>query len=157
MRLASGIAPIRQMLDSKVKVGLGVDGSASNDSGHLLSEARQAMLLQRATGDPAALSAREALEMATRGGASVLGRKDIGVIAAGMSADIVAYRLDQVGMAGAQHDPVAALVFCQPSSVDLSLINGEIVVEDGVLLTAELPALIEEHNQLSAQLIQGGR
>ena len=157
MRLASGIAPIRQMLDSKVKVGLGVDGSASNDSGHLLNEARQALLLQRATGDPAALSAREALEMATRGGASVLGRKDIGVIAAGMSADIVAYRLDQVGMAGALHDPVAALVFCQPSSVDLSLINGEIVVEDGVLLTAELPALIEEHNQLSAQLIQGGR
>ena len=155
LRLASGIAPIRQMLDSKVKVGLGVDGSASNDSGHLLSEARQAMLLQRASGDPAALSAREALEMATRGGASVLGRNDIGVIASGMSADIVAYRLDQVGMAGALHDPVAALVFCQPGSVDFSIINGNIVVEDGVLLTAELPALIEKHNQLSAQLIRG--
>lgn len=157
MRLASGIAPVRQMLDQRVHVGLGVDGSASNDSGHLLGEARQALLLARASGDPAGLSAREALRMATRGGAAVLGRDDIGRIAPGMSADIVAFRLDGLSMAGAQHDPVAALVFCQPASVDLSIINGEIVVEDGNLLSADLPALIEKHNQLSAQLIRGER
>ncbi len=155
MRLASGIAPVRQMLDQGVKVGLGVDGSASNDSGHLLGEARQAMLLQRALGDPAGLSAREALEMATLGGASVLGRDDIGRIAAGMSADIIAFRLDDIALAGALHDPVAALVFCQPSAVDLSIINGQIIVEDGVLQTVDVPSLVEGHNRLSAQLIRG--
>ena len=155
MRLASGIAPIRQMLDCGVNVGLGVDGSASNDSGNLLGEARQALLLQRVEGDPAALSAREALELATLGGARVLGRSDIGRIKAGMAADVIAYRLDQVGMAGALHDPIAALVFCQPSLVDLSIINGEIVIEDGVLLSAELSTLIEEHNRCSLQLLRG--
>lgn len=157
MRLASGIAPIRNMLDHRVNVGLGVDGSASNDSGHLLGEARQALLLARALGDPAALSAREALQMATRGGAAVLGRDDIGQIAPGKSADVVAFRLDGPGMAGAMHDPLAALVFCQPPAVDLSIINGEIVVEDGELRSADLPNLIENHNQLSAELIRGGR
>ena len=155
MRLASGIAPIRSMLDNRVNVGLGVDGSASNDGGHLLGEARQALLLARATGDPAALTAREALQMATRGGAAVLGRDDIGRIAPGMSADVIAFRLDGPGMAGALHDPVAALVFCQPPAVDLSIINGEIVVEDGELRATDLPNLIERHNQLSAELIRG--
>ena len=155
MRLASGVAPIRKMLDSRVKVGLGVDGSASNDSGHLLGEARQALLLQRATGDPAALSAREALEMATRGGAAVLGRDDIGQIKPGMSADIIAYRLDGLGMAGGLNDPVAALIFCQPPRVDLSIINGAVVVEEGNLLTVDLPVLIEKHNRMSLQLIRG--
>ena len=155
MRLASGIAPIRKMLDNQVKVGLGVDGSASNDSGHLLGEARQALLLQRAGGDPNALSAREALEMATRGGAALLGRDDIGQIAVGKSADIVAFRLDGLGMAGGLSDPLAALVFCQPPAVDLSIINGEVVVEDGNLLTVDLPVLIEKHNQYSLQLIRG--
>ncbi len=155
MRLASGIAPVRAMLDAQVKVGLGVDGSASNDSGHLLNEARQAMLLQRVNGDPAAMSAREALRLATRGGASVLGRDDIGQLAVGMSADFVAYRLDQIGFAGAQHDPTAALIFCQSTNVDLSVINGNVVVQDGHLLTADLPVLIEQHNTLSEQLING--
>ena len=155
MRLASGIAPIRRMLDARVNVGLGVDGSASNDSGHLLSEARQALLLQRTAGDPAALSAREALELATKGGASLLGRSDIGSIAVGKSADIIAYRLDTPALAGALHDPVAALVFCQPPQVDLSIINGEIKVEDGHLTSVDLPVLIEEHNRLSRQLIRG--
>lgn len=155
MRLASGIAPVRKMLDRGVKVGLGVDGSASNDSGHLLGEARQAMLLQRALGDPAALSAREALELATLGGARVLGRDDVGQITAGKSADIVAFRLDSLALAGALHDPLAALVFCQPPNVDLSIINGEIVVEDGILMTAEMPRLIEDHNRLSTELIRG--
>ena len=155
MRLASGVAPVRQMLDEGVKVGLGVDGSSSNDSGHLLGEARQAMLLQRVSGDPAGLTAREALEVATLGGASVLGRQDIGKIEAGMSADIVAFRLDTLGMAGALNDPLAALVFCQPAKVDLSIINGRIVVEDGELNTVDLPTLIETHNCLSMQLING--
>jgi len=155
MRLASGIAPIRQMLDGRVNVGLGVDGSASNDSGHLLGEARQALLLGRALGDPAALTAREALQMATRGGAAVLGRDDIGRIAPGMSADVVAYRLDDIALAGALSDPLAALVFCQPQRVDLSIINGRIVVEDGELLTADVSEVVAAHNQLSLQLIRG--
>jgi 8-oxoguanine deaminase len=155
MRLASGIAPVRHMLDSGVRVGLGVDGSASNDSGHLLNEARMAMLLQRVGGDPAAMSAREALRVATRGGASVLGRDDVGQIAVGMAADFVGYRLDQVGFAGARHDPVAALVFCQSVNVDFSVINGRIVVQDGHLLTLDLPVLIEQHDRLSQALING--
>ncbi|MBE2269056.1 MAG: 8-oxoguanine deaminase [Anaerolinea sp.] len=155
LRLASGIAPIRKMLDAKVNVGLGVDGSASNDSGHLLSEARQALLLQRAGGNPAALTAREALELATLGGASVLGRDDVGALAPGMSADLIAYRIDTPAFAGALHDPVAALVLCQPGNVDLSMINGRIVVKDGVLLTADLPVLVERHNAISRRLIRG--
>lgn len=155
MRLASGIAPIRQMLDARVKVGLGVDGSASNDGGHLLNEARQAMLLQRVSGNPAALSSREALEIATRGGASVLRRDDIGALAPRMSADFIAFRLDTIGFAGALHDPVAALTFCASPSVDLSVINGHIVVKDGQLLTVELPILIEQHNNISRALING--
>lgn len=157
MRLASGIAPIRQMLDQRVNVGLGVDGSASNDSGHLLGEARQALLSARAQGDPAGLSAREALRIATRGGAAVLGRDDIGQIAPGMSADVIAFRLDGLGMAGALSDPVAALVFCQPQAVELSIINGAIVIEDGNLLVADLRHVIENHNQLSALLLRGER
>ncbi len=155
MRLGSGIAPIRKMIDSKVKVGLGVDGSASNDGGHLLNEARMALLLQRANGDPAGLSGREALHLATRGGASVLGRDDVGYLAAGMSADLVAYRLDDPTFAGAQHDPAAALVFCQPTNVDVSIINGQIVIEDGQFTTLDLPVLVEKHNAISRQLIRG--
>ncbi len=155
MRLASGIAPIRKMLDAKVKIGLGVDGSASNDGGHLLNEARMALLLQRVGGDPAGLSAREALTLATRGGASVLGRDDIGHLAPGMSGDLVAYRLDHPTFAGAQHDPAAALVFCQPPNVDLSVIDGKVVIEDGHLKTVDLPVLVEKHNAVSRMLIRG--
>ncbi len=155
MRLASGIAPVRRMIDTGVPVGLGVDGSASNDSSHLLAEARQAMLLQRVNGDPAGVSGREALWMATRGGADVLGRDDIGQIAPGMAADIIAYRLDTPAMAGAQHDPVAALTFCQPGNVDLSIINGRVVVKEGELQPLELPLLIEAHNGISQRLIRG--
>jgi 8-oxoguanine deaminase len=155
MRLASGVAPVRQMLNTGVKVGLGVDGSASNDAGHLLSEARQALLLARVHGDPAGLSAREALQIATTGGAAVLNRDDIGQIAPGMAADFVAFRLDSVGFAGAQHDPVAALVFCASPHVDYSVINGRVVVREGYLMTLDLPVLVERHNRLSRQLING--
>ncbi len=155
MRLASGIAPVRGMLDAGVKVGLGVDGSASNDSGHLLDEARQAMLLQRVTENPAALTAREALEMATLGGAAVLGRDDIGALAPGMAADFVGFRLDTVGMAGAQHDPVAGLIFGKPGYADLSVINGKVVVDEGQLMTTEVPVLVEEHNRISRKLVDG--
>jgi cytosine/adenosine deaminase-related metal-dependent hydrolase len=155
MRLASGIAPVRALLDAHVPVGLGVDGSASNDSSHLLAEARQAMLLQRVSGDPGALGARAALHMATRGGAAVLGRDDIGQIAPGMAADIIAYKCDNLTFAGAQHDLVGALIFCQPGTVDLSLINGRVVVKDGVLQTLDLPALVETHNDIARRLLRG--
>jgi len=155
MRLASGIAPIRKMRDARVKVGLGVDGSASNDSGHLLGEARQAMLLQRVGGDPAAFSAREALEVATLGGAAVLGRDDVGMLAPGMAADFIAFRIDSHEFAGALHDPAAALIFCQPQHVDLSVINGRVVVRDGILQTLDLPVLVEQHNAISRRLIRG--
>jgi cytosine/adenosine deaminase-related metal-dependent hydrolase len=155
MRLASGIAPVRQMLDARVNVGLGVDGSASNDAGHLLNEARQAMLLQRVGGNPAQLSVYEALEIATQGGASVLGRDDVGVIAPGMAADFIAFDLNRVAFAGAKHDPVAALLLCLPSRVAYSVINGRVVVSDGVLQTVDLPVLVEQHSRLSMQLIRG--
>ncbi|PJF26726.1 MAG: 8-oxoguanine deaminase [Phototrophicales bacterium] len=154
MRLASGIAPIRKMLDAKVRVGLGVDGSASNDSGHLLNEARQAMLLQRVGGNPAALTARQALELATRGGAAALGRDDVGALAPGMAADIIAYRIDTPAFAGAQTDPAGALIFCHPGAVDYSIINGKIVVRDGALAALELPRLVEAHNQVALRLMR---
>lgn len=154
MRLASGIAPVRKMRDANIRLGLGVDGSASNDGGHLLLEARQAMLLQRVSGNPAALSARESLEMATIGGASVLGRDDVGALSAGMAADFIAYRVDTAAFAGAQHDLVAALVFSTPPNVDLSVINGRIVVQDGELLTVDKKMLIDRHNAISRKLIR---
>lgn len=155
MRLGSGIAPIRAMMNAQIRLGLGVDGSASNDSGHLLAEARQAMLLQRIHGDLTALSAREALYLATRGGARALGRDDIGYLAVGMAADFAAYRIDQIAFAGALHDPLAALVFCQPAQADVVVVNGRLVVQDGHLLTIDLPPLIERHNHLSRSLVNG--
>ncbi|MBW4439466.1 MAG: 8-oxoguanine deaminase [Pleurocapsa minor GSE-CHR-MK-17-07R] len=157
LRLASGIAPVRKMRDAGVPVGLGVDGSASNDSSGLLEEARMAMLVARAGGNPAALSAREALEIATLGGASVLGRSDIGALAPGMSADFAAFRIDQIGYAGAQHDLVAALVFCRPANADTVMINGRVVVSEGHLLTQDVPVLVEKHNALAKRLIDGNR
>jgi cytosine/adenosine deaminase-related metal-dependent hydrolase len=141
------------MREAGVKVGLGVDGSASNDGSHMLGEARQALLLQRVAGSPAAISAREALEIATLGGAGVLGRDDIGALAPGMAADIIGFRLDEIGLAGAQHDPVAALVFCAPSDVAFSMINGRVVIREGTLATIDLPPHIERHNRLAAALI----
>ena len=154
MRLASGIAPVRTMRDAGVPVGLGVDGSASNDGAHMLGEARQALLLQRVGHGPAAMGAREALEIATLGGARVLGRDDIGALAPGMSADFVAFDMSGVGYAGAGHDPVAALVFCTPTDVSTSVINGRVVVRDGLLLTADLPRVLTRHRELARTLFE---
>jgi cytosine/adenosine deaminase-related metal-dependent hydrolase len=156
MRLASGIAPLLPLRQAGVRVGLGVDGSASNDSSHMLAEARQALLLHRVTGNPAALSAREALWLATRGGASVLGRDDIGYLAPGMAADFIGYRLDTLELAGgAPHDPLASLVFCHPPRVDLSVINGRVRVQDQTLLDVDLPALVSRHNAIARALVRG--
>jgi 8-oxoguanine deaminase len=156
MRLASGIAPLRALCAAGARVGLGVDGSASNDGSHLLAEVRQALLLHRVSGDPAALTAREALRLATRGGAEVLGRDDIGLLAPGMAADFIGYRLDTLELAGgAVHDPLAALVFCQPGGVDLSVINGCVRVRDGQLVDVDLPPLIARHNALARALANG--
>ena len=155
MRLASGIAPVRAYLDSGCRIGLGVDGSASNDSSHLLAEARLALLLQRVGGNPAALSAEEALWMATRGGAAVLGRDDVGQLAPGQAADFIGIGLNRLAYAGALHDPLAALVFCAPQSVDLSVIDGRVIVSEGQLLTLDLPPVIERHNRISRALVQG--
>jgi cytosine/adenosine deaminase-related metal-dependent hydrolase len=156
MRLASGIAPIRAMRDAGVNVGLGVDGSASNDAGHLLGEARMAMLLQRVAhgpvDGPAAMGAREALEIATLGGAKVLNRDDIGALAPGMAADIVTVPLDGIATAGALHDPLAALLFCQIPRIRHSIIDGRVVVRDGELTTLELPRLVARHNALAREL-----
>lgn len=157
MRLASGIAPVRRMLDAGVPVGLGTDGSASNDASHLLAEARQALLLQRVGGGPTALTAREALALATRGGARVLGRDDIGQLAPGMAADVVAFDLADVGFAGAGHDPLAALVFCAPARAALSVIHGRVVIRDGRLTTVDLPRVVERHTDLARTLVRGER
>ncbi|HLD68961.1 MAG TPA: 8-oxoguanine deaminase [Pseudomonas sp.] len=155
MRLASGIAPIRKMRDAGVPVGLGVDGSASNDGATMIGEVRQALLLQRVGFGPDAMTAREALEIATLGGAKVLNRNDIGALAPGMAADFVAFDLRQIAFAGALHDPLAALVFCAPSQVAHSVINGRQVVKDGQLLSVDLPLVIERHNRLALQLVTG--
>lgn len=155
-RLASGIARLREMLNRHVPVGLGVDGSASNDSGHLLNEARLALLMQRAlTQDPDAINARETLELATLGGARVLGRDDIGALKPGMAADFAAFNMHQLAFAGALHDPVAALLFCMPVNVGYSVINGRIVVRDGHLTTVDLGVLVEQHNAVARKLVNG--
>ena len=155
MRLGSGIAPLGALLQAGVPVGLGVDGSASNDSGHLLNEARQAMLLQRVNRGADALGARQALELATRGGARVLGRDDIGHLAPGMSADIALYALDTIEMAGADWDPVAALVFCGPSKAATVIVQGRAVVRDYRITTIDLHAAIARHRLLSRGLANG--
>ena len=154
MRLGSGIAPIREMLDKGVKVSLAVDGSASNDSSHMLAEARMAMLLQRVQKGAGALSAQEALEMATLGGAAVLGRDDIGSLSPGKAADFIAINLDRLEYAGAGHDPLGALLFCRPVNVDLSVINGRVVVEKGYIVGFDLERAIARQNEISQELLK---
>lgn len=154
MRLGSGIAPLRKLLDAGTRAGLGVDGSASNDSSNLLDEARHALLLQRAGGDPTAFSAREVLRLATRGGAEVLGRDDVGYLAPGMAADIAGWRTDTLELAGgAVHDPLAALVFCRPRGVDLSIVNGTVRVRDGSITGFDLPSHVRRHNEIARSLV----
>lgn len=164
MRLASGIPPVLKMLNAGVRVGLGVDGSASNDSSHLLAEVRQAMLLARLdagqrgaslSGEdaPPLMTARTALELATRGGAAVLGRSDIGSLEVGKCADFFAVNLHQLGFAGALHDPLAALVFCAPVQADYTVVGGRFIVKEGQLQTADLPVLVEQHNQAATRLV----
>jgi cytosine/adenosine deaminase-related metal-dependent hydrolase len=155
MRLASGFAPVRKLLLAGVPVGLGTDGAASNDATNLFQEARQAFLSARIRDlDAAAMTARQALEMATLGGARVLGRDDIGYLAPGMAADFICIDLDRPSLAGALQDPVAALVLCDVGRVDYSFINGRRVIDEGRLTSAELPRLIESVNRLSAAMVQ---
>jgi 8-oxoguanine deaminase len=177
MRLASGIAPIRTMLDAGVPVGLGVDGSASNDAAHMVNEARQAMLLARlrkslepaqevgertvfgCDSAPLEMTARDALRLATRGGAQVLGRQhDIGQITPGHAADLAMFDLDTLPMAGgAVHDAVGSLLLCASAPTRHTMVNGRLVVRDGQLTTVDLGPLIERHNRLARQLAQAAR
>ncbi|MGR3636025.1 MAG: 8-oxoguanine deaminase [Shimia sp.] len=150
-RLGSGIAPVRQMRDAGVPVGLGVDGSASNDAGNLVAEARQAMLLQRVSRGADAMSAREALEIATRGGAQVLGRSDCGQIAVGKRADIAIWDVSGIEAAGSW-DP-AALLLAGPTRVKHLFVEGRQVVRDGHVATIDLPRVIERQNALAQALM----
>ncbi len=154
MLLASGIAPIRKMVNAGVQVGLGVDGSASNDASHMLHEPRQAMLLARVGGDVQAMSARDALELATVGGAKVLGRDDIGSLEVGKAADFIGINLNRLNYAG-MHDPVAAILYGDTPRVDISVINGRVVVQDGNLLTLDLPPVVERHNKIAREMVNG--
>jgi cytosine/adenosine deaminase-related metal-dependent hydrolase len=164
MRLASGIAPVLKMVAKDVNVGIGVDGSASNDSSHLLAEARQAMLIARLhaglegaslSGEdaPPLMTAREALELATLGGAAVLGRDDLGSLVPGACADFTALNLNRLDYTGALHDPLAALVFCSPVRVDFTVVGGKFIVEKGKPVTVDLPLLVEKHNRASLRLV----
>ncbi|MEW6404544.1 MAG: 8-oxoguanine deaminase [Chloroflexota bacterium] len=172
MRLASGIAPIKEYRAAGVNVGLGVDGSASNDGSHLLAEVRQAMLLSRVKegitgfsrsplpageglGVRALMTAREALYLGTQGGANVVGRKDIGSLEAGKCADFFAINLNRLEYAGAQHDPVSAVVFCQPVRVDYTVVGGKFIVKEGQLCTVDEGKLIEKHNKAAKRLLVG--
>ena len=150
-RLGSGIAPVRQMRDAGIRVALGVDGSASNDAGSLIAEARMAMLLQRVQNGADAMAAREALEIATLGGAQVLGRPDCGTLEPGKRADIAIWDVSGLEAAGAW-DPVAALLLCGPPKAKHLFVEGRQIVRDGQITTLDLPRLIETQTQLARQL-----
>ncbi len=153
MRLGSGICRVRDMLDAGVKVAIGVDGSASNDVSHVMSEARMAMLLQRVKGGASAFSVQEALELATLGGAAVLGRDDIGQLEKGKAADFIGVDLNTLSMAGgAIHDPLGALLLCNVDRVSLSVINGQVVVKDGQFLGFGLKKHIVRHNEIAREM-----
>jgi 8-oxoguanine deaminase len=173
MRLASGIAPIKKYMDAGVKVGLGVDGSSSNDSSNIMLEARTAFLLARVkmgllppTGPEKYMNlsqshpkragewmtAREALELATLGGARVLGRDDIGALEVGKCADFFSINLHTVDFAGALHDPVAATVFCAPQKAHYTIVNGRVVVDKGRMTTVDLDRVVAQHNEESLKL-----
>jgi len=151
-RLGSGIAPVRQMRDAGLKVGLGVDGSASNDAGDLIGEARQLLLLQRVANGADAMSAREALEIATLGGAKVLGRPDCGALEIGKRADIAIWDMSGINTAGSW-DCVTALVLCGPHRVRDLLVEGRVVVRQGQLATTDINQLIRKQNRLAKALM----
>jgi 8-oxoguanine deaminase len=167
MRLASGIAKVTAMRGAGVPVGLGVDGSASNDGGQLLAEARLALLLQRVSASlepfgcdrgPVSMTARDALDLATRGGAEVLGRSDIGQLAPGLCADLALFDLGSLELAGgAVHDPVGALLLCASSRAAFTIVDGKVRVRRGQLESFELAKVIERHNQLAQTLAEGAR
>ena len=157
MRLASGIAPVNRYLAAGVPVGLGVDGSASNDSSHMLAESRQALLLNRLAVAPGVgsgdlIDARTVLTMATVGGANVLGRDDIGTLQVGKAADLIAVAADTIGFSGSGHDLAAALVFCAPANVTDSWVQGQRLVSEGRVLGVDHERLVEEHNRLARSL-----
>jgi cytosine/adenosine deaminase-related metal-dependent hydrolase len=146
MRLGAGIARVRELLDANVRVGLGVDGSASNERGDLFHEVKQALLVARARGGPKAMTAREALRLGTRGSAAVLGREDLGRLAAGTRADVAVWRTDSLELGGA-NDPVAGLVLSGPHRVDRLYVAGEEVVRDGQLVRADVEEIAREHRR----------
>jgi cytosine/adenosine deaminase-related metal-dependent hydrolase len=155
LRLGSGIAPVREYLDAGVPVGIGVDGSASNDSGDMLGEARQAMLVHRVRTGVKSMPARDALWMATRGGAAVLGRDDIGRIAPGKCADLAIYDLTKIDYAGAQSDPLAALLFCGTGHrTKWTIVNGKVVVKDERLVNGDEREIAERANKAAAALLE---
>jgi cytosine/adenosine deaminase-related metal-dependent hydrolase len=154
MRLASGIAPTPAWRRAGLRVGLGVDGSASNDGAHLLGEARQAMLLARVGHGPAALRARDALEMATLGGAAVLGRDDIGALAPGMAADLAVFDTTGLEHAGV-HDAVAGLLFASPVRARFTVVGGRVVVDEGRLATADVRGLAQRQRAAVRVLAAG--
>jgi cytosine/adenosine deaminase-related metal-dependent hydrolase len=155
LRLGSGIAPARRLLDSGATLGLGVDGSASNDSGNLLAEAKQGLLVSRAEGDQRSISARDALRLATRGGAGCLGRDDIGSIEPGKRADIALFGVDGLEFAGAGRDPVAALVHCSPQRVRHLFVDGKPVVRDGHLTNADEETIAAEGHRVASHISRG--
>ncbi len=154
LRLASGIARVRDLLDAGASVGLGVDGSASNDGGDLLAEARMAMLVGRAGGDPGAMAARDALRLATRGGAACLGRDDLGSLEVGKRADVALFDVEDLAHAGAEVDPVAALLFCAPRRVRHLFVEGEFVVRDGHLVGADEEQLASEARRVARRIAE---
>jgi cytosine/adenosine deaminase-related metal-dependent hydrolase len=152
MRLGAGIAPVRQLVDARVRVGLGVDGSASNERSDLLFEVKQALLVARARGGPEAMTVRDALRLGTRGGAAVLGRDDIGSVEPGKRADVAVWRTDGLSLAGAG-DPVAGLVFSAPHRVDRLYVGGAEVVRDGQLVHADEDEIARENRRLARRFL----
>ena len=156
MRLGSGIARVKEMKEAGMRISLAVDGSSSNDTGNMLLEIRNALMLQRVLKGADALTPRDVLEFATLGGARVLRMDDfIGSVEVGKSADLAAFRLDTLSMAGGLSDPVASLVLCDPHKSDMVMVNGKIRVQNGRVIDSELPGLIKRHNEISSKLIGG--
>ena len=152
LRLGSGIAPIHELLEAGVPVGLGVDGSASNDGGHLLGEVRQALLVARGRGGPAAMGAREALRLGTRGGAACLGRDDLGSIEPGKRGDVALFDVTGLATAGVEEDPVAGIVLTWPQPVRHLLVEGRFVVRDRDLANVDETVLAAEAHRVARRI-----